>query len=125
MTIGQFAQKLGVSTATIRFYERRGFFTSSRQPNGYRSYSQADIKEGELILVGKAMNFTLAEIYEFAIDMRETTLDHRRIQTKLRKRLKAIDEQAALLDNTRSLILAKIKRCQEAEQIERKNRVMQ
>jgi len=43
MRIGEVARRSGLSTATIRFYERRGVLPGpSRADNGYREYSGPD-----------------------------------------------------------------------------------
>jgi len=42
-SIGEFAKLLGVSADTIRYYEKLGLFSSSRDPgNNYRSYGEPD-----------------------------------------------------------------------------------
>ena len=42
MLIRELEQKTGLERATIRFYEKEGFITPTRQENGYRAYSQDD-----------------------------------------------------------------------------------
>ena len=42
--INQVAQKIGVKPQIIRYYEHEGMLSNiSRNPNGYRSYSEEDI----------------------------------------------------------------------------------
>lgn len=44
MRIGELAVRSGLSTATIRFYERRGILPGpGRRGNGYREYSDGDL----------------------------------------------------------------------------------
>jgi MerR family transcriptional regulator, copper efflux regulator len=44
MQIGEVATRSGLSTATIRFYERAGVLPRpERKPNGYRDYSSTDV----------------------------------------------------------------------------------
>ena len=44
MRIGEVAERSGLSTATIRFYERRGLLPGpGRALNGYREYSHIDL----------------------------------------------------------------------------------
>jgi len=46
MKIGEFARQLGVSTDTLRYYEKHGLLTpSSRSDVGYRFYSENDYKQ--------------------------------------------------------------------------------
>ena len=44
MNIGQAAEKSGLPTKTIRYYEEIGLVTpSARRPNGYRDYDTRDV----------------------------------------------------------------------------------
>ena len=65
MKIGEFARKLGVSTDTLRYYEKHGLLTpSSRSQSGYRIYTDTDIKQMSFILRAKNVGFSLSEIKE-------------------------------------------------------------
>ena len=65
MKIGEFARKLGVSTDTLRYYEKHGLLTpSSRSQSGYRIYTDTDIKQMSFILRAKNVGFSLSEINE-------------------------------------------------------------
>jgi DNA-binding transcriptional MerR regulator len=44
MRIGQLARLAGVTTKTVRYYESLGLITPDRLANGYRDYSQADVR---------------------------------------------------------------------------------
>lgn len=63
LTIRQMAQLYAVSPRTLRFYEHRGLLNPAREGN-VRSYSAADRVRLELILQGKKLGFTLAEIHD-------------------------------------------------------------
>ena len=41
MLIGQLAKRTGTSDRLLRYYERVGLLTASRQANGYRDYDEA------------------------------------------------------------------------------------
>ncbi|MBB1293045.1 MAG: MerR family Zn(II)-responsive transcriptional regulator of zntA [Pseudoalteromonas rhizosphaerae] len=65
MKIGEFASQLGVSTDTLRYYEKHALLTpSARTQAGYRDYSQTDLKQMMFILRAKNVGFSLAEIKE-------------------------------------------------------------
>ncbi|MBB1505324.1 Zn(2+)-responsive transcriptional regulator [Pseudoalteromonas sp. SG41-1] len=65
MKIGEFASQLGVSTDTLRYYEKHAVLTpSARTQAGYRDYSQTDLKQMMFILRAKNVGFSLAEIKE-------------------------------------------------------------
>lgn len=49
--IGELARKVGVSTDTVRFYERSGWLPrASRAENAYREYSEADVEHLRLLI---------------------------------------------------------------------------
>ncbi len=61
MTIGEMAREFGVTLRTLRFYEDRHLIRPRRMGNA-RYYGGADRVRLEMILKGKQLGFTLAEI---------------------------------------------------------------
>ena len=60
---GELAQATGVSTDTLRHYERKGVLPRPRRaPNGYRQYPAAAIDRVRLIQQALAVGFTLDEL---------------------------------------------------------------
>lgn len=121
MLIGEFAKRVGVSTDTVRFYEKVGFFSRARGDNGYRLYSEADVEVAELIVSGKAMGFSLREILGFLTDMSDGSLDHPKIQARLREKADLIDARIRSLRRVRAMVEKQIERCRaiEAEELAR------
>jgi DNA-binding transcriptional MerR regulator len=65
MLIGELAAKTGVSTDTIRFYEKEGLLKpdgAARGENNYRQYTDDAIEKINFIIQGKKLGFTLKEI---------------------------------------------------------------
>jgi DNA-binding transcriptional MerR regulator len=51
MRIGELARQVGVSTDTIRFYERSGWLPpASRRDNAYRDYGEPDVEHLRLLI---------------------------------------------------------------------------
>ena len=51
MRIGELANQVGVSTDTIRFYERSGWLPpASRRDNAYRDYGEPDVEHLRLLI---------------------------------------------------------------------------
>ena len=51
MRIGELAHQVGVSTDTVRFYERSGWLPrASRRDNDYRDYGTADVEHLRLLI---------------------------------------------------------------------------
>lgn len=60
--IGELAKATGVSTDTLRHYERKGVLRSERSSNGYREYPQNAIERVRMIRQALAVGFTLNEL---------------------------------------------------------------
>ncbi|WP_432947472.1 MerR family transcriptional regulator [Kribbella sp. CA-253562] len=115
MLIGEFAKRAGYSADTVRFYEKLGFFGRSRQDNGYRVYTDEDLRTADLIATGKSMGFSLREIQGFLEEMSHGSLDHAAVQRSLRDKLQLIDARIASLKTTRKLVLEQIEYCRAME----------
>ena len=62
MNIGEAAARSGVSAKMIRHYEAIGLVTSTRRPNGYRSYGPQDIAVLRFIRHARDLAFPLEDI---------------------------------------------------------------
>jgi DNA-binding transcriptional MerR regulator len=60
-TIGELSREFGVTLRSLRFYENKGLISPRRVGNA-RLYSRTDRSRLALILMGKKLGFTLAEI---------------------------------------------------------------
>jgi DNA-binding transcriptional MerR regulator len=66
MRIGEIAQRAGVSTSRLRFYEASGLLPpASRDANGYRSYEFHAVKIVGIIEHAQNLGFSLKEIGAF------------------------------------------------------------
>src|SRR5262245_16074758 len=62
MTIGELARRAGVSTDTVRFYERSGWLPASRRgDNRYRVYGEADVEHLRLLVDLRRLDFPLED----------------------------------------------------------------
>ncbi|HET6379657.1 MAG TPA: MerR family transcriptional regulator [candidate division Zixibacteria bacterium] len=67
MRIGEVANQLGVSADTIRFYERSGLLPPpTREVNGYREYTPAEIERLRLLLDLRRLDLPLDEAARLA-----------------------------------------------------------
>jgi DNA-binding transcriptional MerR regulator len=66
LTIGQMAEKFGVTLRTLRFYEIKGLFAPVRDGRA-RLYTQADQQRLLLILKGRKLGFTISEISQMLL----------------------------------------------------------
>jgi len=61
MTIGEVAREFGLTLRALRFYESKRLLTPQRNAAG-RLYCRGDLERIALILTGRRLGFTLAEI---------------------------------------------------------------
>jgi DNA-binding transcriptional MerR regulator len=62
-TIGEVAQRVGVRSSTVRYYERRGILPPAvRRKNGYRSYTDKRINLLLFTTRARSLGITLKEI---------------------------------------------------------------
>ncbi len=65
LRIGELGKRAGITPKTIRYYEEAGLLPApARSDNGYRSYSDADVRQLAFIRAAKDFGFTLGEIRE-------------------------------------------------------------
>lgn len=67
MRIGELAQRIGVSTDTVRFYERAGWLPRpERRPNDYREYAEADVEHLRLLIDLRRLEIPLEDAARIA-----------------------------------------------------------
>lgn len=77
LTIGHLAERSGVATSAVRFYESRGLITSTRTSGNQRRYAQATLRRVAFIRTAQRVGLSLGEIAA-ALD----TLPHDHAPTK-------------------------------------------
>jgi DNA-binding transcriptional MerR regulator len=101
-SIGDLVRELDVSARAIRFYEDRGMLAPQRA-GGNRVYGARDLARLKLILRGKRLGFSLADIGEL-LDLYDADRDHleqlRRTLAKGRARISDLEKQRRELDLT-------------------------
>ncbi|MFC5822952.1 MerR family transcriptional regulator [Nonomuraea insulae] len=65
MRIGELAERTGVSTRSLRYYEQHGLLHSRRGSNGYRAYREDDVRLVTEIRALLQIGFTLEETRPF------------------------------------------------------------
>jgi MerR family redox-sensitive transcriptional activator SoxR len=62
LTVGELAERSGVATSALRFYEDRGLIAAERTPAGHRRYARATIRRVAFILFAQRIGLSLEEI---------------------------------------------------------------
>lgn len=103
LTIGELANRAGVSTSALRFYEAKGLIQSERTDGNQRRYPRATLRRVSLIRAGQEVGLSLAELSDalerLPHDKTPTKADWERLSRGWRSRL---DEQIAELTALRN-----------------------
>jgi MerR family transcriptional regulator, thiopeptide resistance regulator len=89
-TVGEVAQRSGVSVRTLHHYDAIGLLTpAGRSVAGYRLYSEADLGRLRHVLFYRELGFGLDQIAEILADPDARTDDHLRRQHRLLRERRA------------------------------------
>jgi DNA-binding transcriptional MerR regulator len=92
MNISELSKQSGISTPTIRYYEQIKLLPKAkRKSNGYRQYSENDLKQLFLIQQAQQVGFSLTEIKAF-LPSNVTSWDHDMLIGLLESKIKDIEE---------------------------------
>lgn len=101
-TVNQLAEELDITPRALRFYEAKGLLSPNRVGNN-RVYNKRDRARLKLILRGKRLGFSLAEIKEY-LDLynvdRDNTGQMKLLLGRVRKRLAVLHQQRQDLEAT-------------------------
>lgn len=112
MNIGSVAEKSGVSPKTIRYYETIGLIVpANRRANGYRSYSDADMRTLNFIKRARGLGFSVDEVRELLILRRSKTRTSVAVKLLAVRHLQVLDRKLEELGTMRSLLAGLIERC--------------
>jgi len=90
--INEVAQKLGISAAAIRLYEKKGLFTSKKDPeNGYRYFDEADVYKIWSVAYHRSYDLGINEIDE--LKHSDSLWDIRRFFSEQKKKSQAMIER--------------------------------
>ncbi len=91
LSIGDLADRTGLSVSAIRFYETKGLVAPLRNTGGHRRYDRADIRKLSFVRITQELGFPLAEIAAHITRLPQnrapTKADWTRISKTLRKDL--------------------------------------
>ncbi len=62
MTVKEVEERLPISRANIRYYEKEGLFLPARMENGYRDYSEEDVERLKQIILFRKIGISVSDI---------------------------------------------------------------
>ena len=108
MLISELAAKTGVSTDTIRFYEKEGLLQidiAARGDNNYRYYTDEAIEKLNFIIRGKELGFTLKEIKKIIAEW--DSVSPEQAADFIQNKVEQIEEKILQLQQFRTYLLEK------------------
>ncbi|GHF92712.1 MULTISPECIES: MerR family transcriptional regulator [Amycolatopsis] len=111
MRIGELAQRTGVTTRALRFYEDQGLLRARRAANGYREYDEDDLQLVKEIQTLQTVGLTLEETRPFVECLRnghETGDSCASSIEVYRRKLEEADALLARLGGIRGELAAKL-----------------
>lgn len=105
MRIGELADRSGVTTKTIRFWESQGLLAEpSRTPSGYRDYSPQVVDRLSFIRHAQTAGLTLAEIRQVLAISDDGQPPCGHVTDLIRQRRAEVDHRIRELTETRQLL---------------------
>ncbi|MEM7508491.1 MAG: redox-sensitive transcriptional activator SoxR [Pseudomonadota bacterium] len=93
LTIGQLAERTGLSVSAIRFYESRGLVAALRSAGGQRRFLRADIRRLSFVLIAQKFGFSITEIGEVLADLPSGRTPTKRDWTRISTGFRAVLDQ--------------------------------
>jgi DNA-binding transcriptional MerR regulator len=111
LTIGQVAERTGLSVYALRFYEREGLLASAvqRTPDGRRTYHEDDLEWLDLCIKLRSSGMPLAAIRRYAELVRQGPGNETDRLAILRQHQQQVTAQLAALSACLELIAFKVK----------------
>ena len=102
LSIGQVAERTGLSVSAIRFYEAQGLVHPDRNVGGQRRFQRADIRRLSFVLIAQQLGFSISQIKEQLASLPDERTPTRKDWNRLSRGFRShLDAQIQLLENTR------------------------
>jgi len=111
MNIGQAAERSGLPTKTIRYYEEIGLISADRAANGYRDYSDADVHRLAFIQRARALGFSIEDCRQLMDLYRDRNRASHDVRELAKAHVSAIDAKIAELTAMRSTLSHLVAAC--------------
>ncbi|MGH9894017.1 MAG: Cu(I)-responsive transcriptional regulator [bacterium] len=112
MNIGTVAEKSGVSSKTIRYYESIGLVRpADRRPNGYRSYTLVDMRTLNFIKRARNLGFSVEEVRDLLNLWQDKSRTSAAVKALTTRHVEALDRKIEELKSMRKALADLVKRC--------------
>ena len=112
MNIGNVADKSGVPSKSIRYYESIGLIQpAERRANGYRSYSLLDMRTLAFIKRARNLGFSVEEVRDLLDLWRDTNRKSAAVKAMTTRHLEILDRKIEELRSMRKALADLVKHC--------------
>ena len=111
LTIGEVAERCGLATSAIRYYERQKLIPRADRRSGRRVYDESIVDRLSLIELAKSAGFTLAEVKTLVAGFTGRTPPKKRWRTLTRDKMSELDARIAEAERMKS-VLRVLMRCE-------------
>ena len=111
MNIGDVAQKTGLPSKTIRYYEEIGLITAQRDANGYRRFTGKHLHQLAFLGRARSLGFSIEDcrrLLELWVDRARASADVKAVATR---HLQEIDAKMAELSAMRATLADLVESC--------------
>ena len=113
LKIGELASSVGVSTDTVRYYERLSLLPhAGRTRSGYRLYSEEDIERLRFIKQAQTLGLSLEEIKALLPERGSGLAECQRVRDLLDAKIAELDARIAEARDFRAMLAAYKKECE-------------
>jgi MerR family redox-sensitive transcriptional activator SoxR len=92
LTIGQVANRVGLKTSAIRYYERVGVLPPAAREHGHRRYTTETVRRLEVLEIAKRAGFTLDEARVLLATRDDGTPAHAQLRELAQRKLPEVRE---------------------------------
>ena len=103
--IGDLAKRTGVSTDTLRLYEKRGLIRSERMANGHRVFDPQMERLVNLIRLGQGLGFTLKDMESVTTRLNNGSLSTEDTAALIQERIVSVDQKLSELAELRAILV--------------------
>ena len=105
ISIGQLAERTGLSVSAIRFYETQGLVTSERTAGGQRRFLRSDIRRLSFVLIAQQVGFTIEQIRKQLETLPDGRTPNKKDWSRMSRGFRvALDEKINSLTQMRELL---------------------
>ena len=120
LTISQLAEKAGIPTTTVRYYERIGLVEpEDRSAGNYRLYGRASLDKLKFVRAAQAIGFTLEDTRALLADESGSAPKCGAVQGLIEDRLADVEERLKDLRHVGKVLKSALVECQQQKNTDR------